>query len=235
MIRPSISFSIHDDESLKKLRKINLPIQLGLFQFNIYKNLKDKLLIILDKNQIEINIVHLPIDILRHNYKQIMDLIEVFYLGFGCEKFVIHPNKGIHEFVQYFVDMEAPMKLCVENFQWRRKKPLRSPLEIDYMCHSYINEKIRMTFDTSHAEHIWFDHKIMSFIINSISIIHLSNRIGKQQHMPFNIQNGDLNLIKFVKQLKRQYKWSGDIVLEYMGDYSYKLTPNYYYLQELIK
>lgn len=165
-------------------------------------------------------------------------MIDLFRSEFECRYFVIHPNKLIKQFVSFFQTTKRDAILCIENFQWRKKKVLRTPLEIiDYI--NWINEPhenpcARMTFDTSHAEEIWFDHRIMSFLLKHISIIHLSNRIGKKSHLPFNVPGGDLNLVGFVLDLKHKYHWNGDIVLEYMEEHSHKLYKNHQYLKRLL-
>ena len=93
-----------------------------------------------------------------------------------------------------------------------------------------------MTIDTCHIEDVWFDPKIMSFLLKHTKVIHLSNRAkGLGSHLPFNDQRGELNLVSFVKELKRRYEWSGTIVLEYMPEYSHKLFRNYHYVKQLIE
>jgi len=231
MIRCSISHGIEGLESINKLSDINIPIQLSLYDYDKYIQYKDKLFEELDKNKSKINVVHLPLNSLKLDFYKIIDMIKVFKENFGCDLFVIHPNKGICNFIKEISKMNIEMLLgdiclCIENFPWRKKKELRSPLQI-------IDENVKLTLDTSHTEEIWFDHKIMSYLLKNIRVIHLSNRIGRNQHLPFNIYNGDLNLMKFIRELKI-YKWQGDIVLEYMPEYSYKLFNNYNYLRGLL-
>jgi hypothetical protein len=92
-----------------------------------------------------------------------------------------------------------------------------------------------MTLDTTHIEDVWYDHKIIRFLLQYTSVIHLSNRAsGIGEHLPFNHVKGELPLIKFVRELKYQYKWSGDIVLEYMPEYHDKLIKNAKYLERLL-
>ena len=92
-----------------------------------------------------------------------------------------------------------------------------------------------MCLDTSHTEDIWFDHRIMSYLLKYTSVIHLSNRAQRAQHLPFNSEKGDLQLVGFVRELKYKYNWSGDIVLEYMPEYQDKLIKNLMYLRRLIQ
>jgi len=252
MINISISFGIGGKESLEFLKKVTLPIQLGLYKYEVYIELKDELFDILKEKEIQINVIHLPINILRQESKVILEMIDELIGLFGTTTFVIHPNKGIRELIEEWMDIRFeryknivnyPFNLCIENFQWRRKKVFRSPLEIiefqldleTYGIYQFTPFKINSTFDTSHAEEVWFDHRVMKYILKYTNVIHLSNRQGKSQHMPFNVQNGDLNLTGFVKQLKRNFNWSGDIVLEYLSDYNHKLQPNYYYLERLLQ
>ena len=251
MINISTSFGIGDRESLKFLNKVTLPIQLGLYKYEIYEELKYELFDILKEKEIQINVIHLPINILKQKSEVILKMIDTLIGLFGTTTFVIHPNRGIKELIKGWMDImfdkyenieNNPFNLCIENFQWKRKKVFRSPLEIiefqleleQYGIYQFAPFKISSTFDTSHAEEVWFDYRVIKYILKHTSVIHLSNRIGKKQHMPFNIQNGDLNLTGFAKQLKRNFNWRGDIVLEYLSDYAHKLTPNYYYLERLL-
>jgi hypothetical protein len=93
-----------------------------------------------------------------------------------------------------------------------------------------------MTIDTSHIEDVWFDHRIMDYLLKFTKVIHLSNRAkGLGSHLPFNHTDGEINLISFVKELKYRYKWSGTIVLEYMPDYHTKLIKNCKYVEKLLE
>jgi sugar phosphate isomerase/epimerase len=51
--------------------------------------------------------------------------------------------------------------------------------------------------------------------------------------MPFNTGKGDLNLMAFVNHLKF-IKWNGDLVLEYMAEYTDQKIKNYHFLKEYL-
>jgi len=123
-----------------------------------------------------------------------------------------------------------------------KKKVFRSPLEIISACQLYNTQlynahsnALWMTLDTSHIEDVWFDHKIMAYLLKFTKVIHLSNRAkGIGSHLPFNYSKGELNLVSFVRDLKYKYNWSGDIILEYMEEYSTKLIKNCNYVKKLL-
>jgi len=237
-INVSISFGINRD-NIHNLPSTPNSVQLGVYKYELYEELKYQIFDHL--TQTTVQVIHLPIDILRNESNVILTMMKTLRTMTGCKKFVIHPNKNIKSFLNYFLKNDPlDLVLCVENFQWKRKKEFRSPLEtvefINFLRQEYesAQDNIRLCFDTSHAEEVWFDFKIMSYLLPYIDVIHLSNRVGKSQHMPFNIQNGDLNLVGFVKELISRYKWSGDIVLEYMDQYHHRLNANAFYLKRLI-
>lgn len=233
IIRPAVSFGIRDKDSLERLKKVSVPIQLSMFQLDIYKELKKKVIKIIKDNKIQVNVVHLPINSLSQEPESNIEMMDLLNNELLCEKFVIHPNRGIVQFLHYFINKKSNYQLCIENFPWRRRKELRSPLEIHDICKT--SDNLKIAFDTSHAEEVWFDHKVFKYLVDKISVIHLSNRVGKKQHQPFNEVNGDLQLVSFVKQLKRMFNWNGDIVLEYMPEYSSYLYRNLDYLERLIR
>jgi len=231
MIQVSISYGFGEDN---RYNSENIPknIQLALYKYEMFSETD---LDMLAQNNINVNVVHLPLDTLKRPPEIIVDLMSKIWTKLGTQKFVVHPNKKIEEFIYYFVSRWAcypPYKLCIENFQWRKKKVLRSPLEImDWIMR--FPGHLQMCLDTSHTEEIWFDHKILYTLLKYISVIHLSNRNYSQrkQHMPFNTGTGDINLMSFVNHLKF-INWSGDLVLEYMPEYRDKLYKNYNFLQE---
>jgi hypothetical protein len=93
-----------------------------------------------------------------------------------------------------------------------------------------------MCIDTSHIEETWFDYKIMYKLLQFTSVIHLSNRAkGVGQHMPFNSEKGELNLVGFVRDLKHRYNWNGKIILEYMAEYQDKIEKNANYVKRLVE
>jgi hypothetical protein len=235
MITTSISYGFGNSD-LNIIDNIKYPIQLGLYKYEEWLKIKDDLIKKLKEKKIDIRVVHLPIDCLRYSINEILDMVDLFIIEFGCSKFVIHPNKGIEKFLKEQANktISSMMEMCVENFPYKSKKSLRSPLNIHDLCNIYPN--VKMTFDTSHSDDIWFDYKTFGYLIDKISVIHLSNRIKEKNmiHTYFNIVDGDINLVGFVKDLKKRYNWSGDIVLEYMSQYKDHCERNIKYVERLV-
>ena len=234
MIDVSISYGF--GEGNRQYREtIPDKIQLAIYKYDIFWELKEDALKALENAGTDVRVIHLPLDTSRREKKEIMELIEFGVLKLGCTRFVIHPNKNIYQFVDHFLKSSFPMcQLCVETFQWRKKKEIRGPLEILELC---VNKfpKIAMTLDTSHIESIWFDHRIMPMLLKYTTVIHLSNRArGHGQHMPFNSPHGELKLVGFVRDLKHRYNWTGDLVLEYMPEHKHKLMKNKNYIERLL-
>lgn len=232
MIHISVSQGI-SSESRYSLNFTPESIQLALYKYEFYKRDKELILSYLDEHKPTIRVVHLPIDSFRYGFLDIEDIIKLFREKYSCKKFVIHPNKGIEYFISKFNNGKIDVELCVENFQYRKKKRYRTPLDIIDVCIRNA-PYITMTLDTSHTDLLWFDHKVLPYILKYTSVIHLSNRSKNEQHIPFNSPEGELNLIGFIKDLKYRYNWSGDIVLEYLDEYSYKLQRNVHYIKTLL-
>lgn len=233
MIQTSISYGFGEDNRYK-LKYIPVDIQLAVYKYKIWEDSKDEIVNTLYQNSIKVNAIHLPLDSMKQSPEKMLKLIEITSSTLFCKKFIIHPNKGINFFIQKFLDTDLDVQLCVENFQHRKKKEYRNILYIIEKCIQFDTDRVKVCLDTSHTEDHWFNPQIMQFILKHVSVIHLSNRIGKGAHRPFNIQDGDLNLVGFVKELKHRYHWKGDIVLEYMPEYQEKLFKNHDYLKRLI-
>ena len=148
---------------------------------------------------------------------------------------VIHPNVRVKDaLITLKYELGVKQTICIENFQYRKKKELRTPLEIAEYCIQH-DDLFAMCFDTTHAEEYWYEYPLLDYILRRTKIIHLSNRKQKQQHIPFNSGGADLNLVGFVNDLIPRYKWTeGVIVLEYMWEYKYKFYQNAEYLKRLL-
>ncbi len=238
MIKVAISYGF-GVQNRYILEEIPPSIQLASFRYDPLLEHQDKIITVLKEAGTILRVVHLPMDTLKQEPHDILSLIFKLNQTFTCQHFVIHPNKGIKEFLDYYRGNRLTMgehdyTLCIETFQWRKKKPIRSPLDIMEYCIRY--PEFSMCIDTSHIESLWFDHKIMRSLLKYTTVIHLSNRAkGHGSHMPFNSPHGDLNLVRFVKDLKNLYHWNGIIVLEYMPEHQNKLLKNYYYIQRLLQ
>jgi len=235
MINISVSYGFGDDN---RYHTENIPssIQLALYKFGNYMRYRDAIFNSLEENNTKLRVTHLPLDTLKIPEDDICKMINTIFEKTGCVKYVVHPNKGFGYFVDhFFANCYSQTRLCIETFGWRSNKYLRSPLEIVEFILTH-QPSLEMVIDTSHIEEMWFDKKIIPFLLRYTSVIHLSNRAkGYGQHLPFTSPHGSLNLVKFVKDLKNRYKWEGDIVLEYMPEYKHKLYKNAKYLEHLVK
>ena len=244
MIEVSVSYGFSGDNRYHEPGPIPKKIQLALYKYEHYIEIKEKIFKEISQDHIHVKAVHMPLDFLRHEPSLMFDMIKEIRDEVGAFKFIVHPNKGIRKFLSLFLVEDIwDVQLCIENFQWRKKKELRNPLKIiEYMWHMKLSDILSntpgdlfaMCLDTSHIDDVWFDYQMLSHLLPYTSVIHLSNRQGRNQHLPFNISNGDLNLIAFVKNLKKLHNWSGDIVLEYMPEYRHKLISNCKYIERLL-
>jgi len=246
MINVSVSYGFGSDNRYNDTGPLPQSIQLALYKYELFQQQKKKIFKLLSRNHTHVKVVHMPLDFLRHEPQLMIDMIKEVRDEVGSFKFIVHPNKGIQDFI-ILCNADPTLwdvQLCIENFQWRKKKKLRNPLKIieyiGFMRQATLFrgdppiENFRLCLDTSHTENIWFEYQMMYYLLPYTSVIHLSNREGRNQHLPFNTSKGELNLVGFVKDLKKRYNWSGDIVLEYMPEYRYKLERNADYIRRLL-
>ena len=236
----SISYGFGGNNRYNDSREIPQSIQLALYKYPLYTEQKQKIFKAISRKHIRVKVVHMPLDFLRQPPELMFDMIRELRDEVGCCTYIVHPNKGIKSFLPHFLEQHMmDVTLCIENFPWKKKKELRNPLKmIEYIGllkeeYEYVDRRLRLCLDTSHTDIIWFEYQLMYFLLPYTNVIHLSNRIGKKQHLPFNISDGDLNLVAFVKDLRGRYSWSGDIVLEYMPEWRYKLAKNADYAKRL--
>lgn len=234
MINVGISYRFFDNYPEFPIPK---NIQLSYKLYEDFEKNREFILGSLEKNNINLLASHLPLDALKTDFEKVGTMIKQIAIATGCTKFVIHPNKNIEKFLDYFLRaIPTPITLCIETFGWKSRKVFRTPLEIMWAIERFGNGRMSMVIDTSHIESLWFDYKIMPSLLRYTSIIHLSNRAkGIGQHLPFNHGEGRLNLVSFINDLKNRYRWQGDIILEYMTEYRHKLIKNEQYIKELLK
>jgi len=240
MIQVAISYGFGDDNRYN-LQWIPPNIQLASYKFDSLIENQDKIIDTLEKSKTNLLVVHLPLEVLGRDENSMLDVIFKFNQKCACQYFVIHPNKGIEKFLDYYLENRLfslkdkyDYKLCIETFGWKSKKQIRTPLDIMEYCIKH--PEFSMCIDTSHIEEVWFENKIMRTLLKYTSVIHLSNQSKKYgKHLPFNSSLGELNLVKFIKDLKNAYNWDGIIVLEYMPEHQHKLFKNYQYIQRLLE
>ena len=225
------------EENRYALERIPQKIQLAMFKYDLFMNMKEDISKAISKTHTQVKVVHLPLDTLRRSFSDIIALMNFCFNEFGCMKYVVHPNKQIQGFIYNFLQWETEgIQLLLETFPYRNKKAIRSPLDIMEWCIHYPSS-LKMVIDISHIEEIWMNYMIMGTLLKYTSVIHLSNqsndkKIGK--HLPFNHPKGMFNLVGFVRDLKYRYKWEGDLVLEYMPEHKHKLIKNRDYIERLL-
>lgn len=230
-----------------------LPLQLGFWgtgvvDFAIKNNLKDRL----RENSNRVISVHSP----NIEDWQFYDMIK------KCADFIdeeekivtLHPGKKPIELrsIQGWNIWLANEKISVgyENFPYRSKKWLRTPMDICNLCYRFQNFKF--TMDTSHVdEEFYFSRKFLKYALPYIQVIHISNKISREsirkkdcyspehfllisdllkssshsgQHRP--LGKGELNLQKFVNELKF-LGYQGQVILELMPCYDDVIQKQY--------
>ena len=134
----------------------------------------------------------------------------------------VHPNR-------FGIELADIDWLYPENFQYKKKKKLRTAMDILRHCG-------RLTLDTSHIDDNWVpvESLIRTMVLNA-DIIHLSQRSNnntKSEHKPISVQ-GKIPIGLIIKTLRGHHNVK-EIVLEYMPEYFHKAVKDYYNLPGLL-
>ena len=176
---------------------------------------------------------HLPVDLDFKNLDEVRNYTIAIYKEFlennniGNISLTLHPKYKMKLDYSAFnlpvFNLPPNLVISIENFPYKRKKSLRTPLDIVEICIKHYH--FFMTLDLAHLQHynLWLDEKILQHLLKYTSIIHLSNRSGGKTHIP--IKEGDINIERFLNNLKTN-KWNGDIFLEYGISYKDKLLKD---------
>ncbi|MFQ5835919.1 MAG: sugar phosphate isomerase/epimerase family protein [bacterium] len=227
----------NNNEFLKEYSGCNLQIAFykkSDFDFARKNHLAEKL-----KNwRVKVISAHLPVDLDFKNLDEIRDFTVAIHQEFLEDNAVLtlHPKRKID--LDYSVfnlmleNLPTNLTIAIENFPHKRKKSLRTPLNIVEVCTKY--NHFSMTLDLAHLQYhnLWLDDKILPHLLRHTSIIHLSNRSGGKTHIP--IKEGNINIEKFLKSLKMN-KWKGDIFLEYGINWKDKLLRDLKWVEAFIK
>jgi len=234
----SIGCFVGNDAGLDFVNDVgkDYPIHLGFFQFSDWKKYNNKI-----KPATKISSGHLvgpvsPSEGIVH----VMGIIDWFrerILPDKYEKYklVAHPNFGLYKIIQEIIESKAydDVLFCLENFPFRARKVVRTPVEIilHNLDYSYLaTNEFGFCLDTAHLDKEWYHISILDTIMNYVNIIHLSNQNGGQ-HLP--ILEGDLNLHLILDRVKKK-KLNIEICLEYMAEYKSKAIQDAEYVRKYL-
>lgn len=236
----SVFINQNNNEFLKQYSGCNL--QIGFYKKNDFdfarkNHLAEKL-----KNwKIKVISAHLPVDLDFRNLNEVRNYTVAIYKKFlennnaGITSLTLHPKYKIDLDYSAFnlptFNLPPHLAIAIENFPYKRKKSLRTPLDIIEIRIKHYH--FFMTLDLAHLQYhnLWLDNKILPHLLKHTSIIHLSNRSSGKFHIP--IKEGDINIEKFLKKLIDE-KWNGDIFLEYGINYKDKLLRDLRWVENII-
>jgi len=192
----------HND-FLKEYSECNL--QIGFYKKNDFDFArKNYLAQKLEKWKIKVISAHLPVDLDFKNLNEVQNYTLATYQEFlennnATMSFFQDSNStniGLTPHPKYKVDLDysgfnimlenLPINLIIalENFPYKRKKTLRTPLDIVEVCTKYSH--FSMNFAVAHLQYynLWLDDKTLPHLLKYTSVIHLSNRSGGKSHTP---------------------------------------------------
>ena len=121
-INVAVSYGFGSDNRYNDSGRIPPIIQLALYKYELYEQQKKKIFKQISRSHTNVQVVHMPLDFLRHEPQLMINMMKELRDNVGSFQFVVHPNKGIKKFLQYFVEQNiGDIRLCIENFPWRKK------------------------------------------------------------------------------------------------------------------
>lgn len=201
----------------------DVPIELALpYYWGIYEPIRGHLREIADRIEVfhtdvlGIHAVQAPITDGKFRIwgKEIADFAKLL----GVKTITLHPNnvnkdkvmqESALENLKYFADLyKNEIIFCIETFEGKRR--VITPDET-------VNFNLPMTLDTAHIRD---EKKIWSMVKSykqNIKNIHLSAKEGNKRHLPID------NFCKEIVNYLIESKWSGNVILEYLPEYHYRL------------
>jgi len=179
----------NNNDFLKEYSECNLQIgfcKKNDFDFARKNHLAQKL----KEWEVKVISTHLPIDLDFKNLDEVRDFTVATHQEFLEDNAVltIHPKRKIDlDYSGFNIMLEnlpANLIIAIENFPYKRKKTLRTPLDIVEVCTKYSH--FSMNFDLAHLQYynLWLDDKILPHLLKYTRIIHLSNKSGGKTHIP---------------------------------------------------
>lgn len=228
---PSISWFVSNQEDVDIVKEFAIGAKMNI-QLAFYERRDaEKWMYKLVECSPFVTSIHLPkgLELNDYNANGLVNELSIIY---GTRRFVVHPwSKDLFEIAEFVRD--ANWTLSLECFS---RKGAGSPFSLLVQYgDQFTEEHLGLCVDFSHLDSDLATVGFIKGLLPYTKMYHVSNRCGKQQHLPLFVQTADTNVHRILSQVLIIPDFPvQDIVLEYMPEYKHKLGKQYYWLESYI-
>lgn len=232
MVNTSVGWFVGDDEDIKTVEGfygMGMNIQLSFYKKeHAEKYMWNERLIACSKN---INVIHLPNGLTASDYTKDGMVGKLRFL-YGVHLFVVHPwdTEGLADIA--YQAQKDDFTVCFETFQKGKASPFRLLAQFG---DEFIEPHLGLCVDFSHLPTDLVTASFVAGLLPYTKMWHLSNKRGKEQHLPVFVQDADTNVHRVISNVLTIPDFPvQEIVLEYMREYEPKLAKNYFWLNTYV-
>lgn len=201
-----------------------------------------EVLLPLDRHQIRVSSIHMAHARITEKGEFLSTFCKTTKMAkaLGCAKIVVHPSRGVlNNNIDKFITSILDPLLQAENVYilWEtfssQRRFLSGIEEIASFCRHKANHYACYDFTHIHKPQEEVEEEVGLFL-DQIKSFHVSNRCGRQQHLPVFSQEGDLDFHRIIGMLKRE-GFVGTLVLEYMPQFHDRLGEDALLLRDLVE
>jgi len=232
MIMPSISWFVKDQRDVDIVKEfaidLAINVQVAFYERRDAENWMYKIA----ECSPSVTSIHLPKGLEVNDYDANGIVAELSSL-YDIKRFVVHPWCKDLMHIAEFVKM-AEWTLSFECFS--RKGAANPFLLLAQFGEEFKENHIGLCVDFSHLETDLATPGFVKGLLPYTKMLHISNRLKKQQHLPIFVQSSDTNAQQILAQVLDVPSCPvKDMVLEYMPDYRDRLAKQYYWLESYIQ
>jgi hypothetical protein len=232
MITPSVSWFVKNQKDADIVKEFTIDLGINV-QLAFYERRDaDNWMFKLAECSSCVSSIHLPKGLNISDYHKdgiVGELVSIY----GTKRFVVHPWSRD---LPYIVDMVRDNKWLLNLECFSRKGAGNPFLLLAQYGEEFLEDHVGLCVDFSHLESELANPTFVKGLLPYTKMLHVSNRLGKQQHLPVFVQTADTNAHQILAQVLEVPKFPvQDIVLEYMPDYHDRLGKQYYWLDSYIQ
>jgi len=227
---PSVGWFIADQKDVDIVREFTLDLKMNV-QLSFYlRQEAEKFGWDFVECKDKIHTIHLPKGLRESDFFP-GNMVSEFSALYDVKRFVIHP---FSDDVIHMVDRarELDITLCLETFNRGQANPFTM---LAMYGGELTAEHLGMCVDFSHLKDGLATEEFIKGLLPYTKVWHVSNRVGKDQHLPINTKDLGIHPVGILSRLLPLPKFPvEEIVLEYMKEYKAKLIKNYFWLDSYI-
>ena len=178
-----------------------------------------------------INVIHLPNGLTTKDYESDR-MVGVLCKIYEVDLFVVHPwaTEDLADIA--YLAKEGGFTVCFETFNKGKSSPFRLLAQFG---DEFTEDHLGLCLDFSHLPVDLVTASFITGLIPYTKMWHVSNKKGKDQHLPVFVQDADTNVHRVMSSVLTVPDFPvREIVLEYMREYEAKLVKNYWWLNTYV-